>query len=222
MIFLAKLLDNQTARWLFQLFFLILFGFLALQGTIQVWLFILLAGIILSPFWGRVFCGWVCPMCTVFRGINWVYKKLSLDRLTWPSFLQKRGIRWFILILFVGIMIIGRRAGVELDMLLYVFALSIVFTLFFREPFWHRNVCPYGAPLSLAGKTARNHLEVNKDKCTGCGLCDRVCPSMAISETNRGKREIDPAECLVCGQCKKVCPTGAIDWNGYMTDNTTA
>jgi len=64
--------------------------------------------------------------------------------------------------------------------------------------------------------------EIDHSACTGCGLCDRVCPSMAISETNRGKREIDPAECLVCGQCKKVCPTGAIDWNGYMTDNTTA
>ncbi len=46
------------------------------------------------------------------------------------------------------------------------------------------------------------------EKCTGCGVCQKVCPNKAISMVE-GKAEIDQARCLLDGKCLAVCPTGA-------------
>ena len=52
-------------------------------------------------------------------------------------------------------------------------------------------------------------LEVRQYLCTGCAICTRVCPSMAISLRN-GKAEIDFERCVDCHACANVCPTHAI------------
>jgi NADH:ubiquinone oxidoreductase subunit F (NADH-binding) len=57
---------------------------------------------------------------------------------------------------------------------------------------------------------------VNLDKCKGCGLCAKKCPSEAIAMTKPssgeklGKASIDPSKCLKCGQCLNQCNFGAI------------
>jgi formate hydrogenlyase subunit 6/NADH:ubiquinone oxidoreductase subunit I len=59
------------------------------------------------------------------------------------------------------------------------------------------------------------------DKCTGCGLCSRDCPSEAIvlKDTEKTKAGRYPtcyvSRCMFCGQCADVCPTGAI----HMSSN---
>lgn len=44
--------------------------------------------------------------------------------------------------------------------------------------------------------------------CSGCGLCESVCPVDAISvrETGGFFRPTQVLECIDCGQCKKYCP----------------
>lgn len=49
---------------------------------------------------------------------------------------------------------------------------------------------------------------VNKDECTGCGICADVCPVEAITVDETAT--IDPAVCTACGTCIDECPTEAI------------
>ncbi len=49
---------------------------------------------------------------------------------------------------------------------------------------------------------------VNQERCTGCGSCQEICPTEAIS-IRHGKAEI-MIECVDCGACPRVCPEGAI------------
>jgi ferredoxin len=55
----------------------------------------------------------------------------------------------------------------------------------------------------------RAYLEVEKERCSGCMACGRVCIVDAIRYID-GKAVIDPSKCVVCGKCVEVCPTTAI------------
>lgn len=53
-------------------------------------------------------------------------------------------------------------------------------------------------------------LELNKDKCTGCGMCINVCPH-AVLAMGGNKAEIqDKNLCMECGACVKNCPFSAL------------
>jgi len=64
------------------------------------------------------------------------------------------------------------------------------------------------------GKWRYMHPEVDKSKCTGCGICVGFCPEGAITlvEDKNGnkKAEIDYEYCKGCGVCSAVCPFKAV------------
>jgi NAD-dependent dihydropyrimidine dehydrogenase PreA subunit len=52
---------------------------------------------------------------------------------------------------------------------------------------------------------------VNMDKCTGCGVCNSVCPSDVYQPPVDGKTVIaNPANCIGCRACESQCPENAI------------
>src|SRR5512137_2630238 len=57
---------------------------------------------------------------------------------------------------------------------------------------------------------------INRETCTGCGLCTTVCGGEPLVLREK-QVEIDPNAslgCLGCGQCMAICPTGSITING--------
>jgi heterodisulfide reductase subunit A len=52
---------------------------------------------------------------------------------------------------------------------------------------------------------------VNQDKCSGCRICNNLCPFNAIIfHLDRMVTEVNPALCQGCGTCVAACPAGAI------------
>jgi electron transfer flavoprotein alpha subunit len=52
-------------------------------------------------------------------------------------------------------------------------------------------------------------LHFDRDKCTGCMLCPKVCNFGAI-EKDDDKVKFDMDKCVLCGSCEEVCPVDAI------------
>ena len=54
--------------------------------------------------------------------------------------------------------------------------------------------------------------EVDEDKCSGCRICNELCPYSAIEYDEEKKRShVISALCKACGACVAACPSGAIN-----------
>lgn len=64
---------------------------------------------------------------------------------------------------------------------------------------------------------------VDKNKCTGCGLCERECGLKKVISVNDGKAQYNPnsSDCIECLHCFKVCPNSAITYHGNSTVQAT-
>ena len=53
-------------------------------------------------------------------------------------------------------------------------------------------------------------LELDRDKCAGCGMCTKVCPHNVFVMKD-GKALIDDRDaCMECGACSINCPFSAV------------
>ena len=51
-------------------------------------------------------------------------------------------------------------------------------------------------------------MQVDREKCTGCGTCASVCPNGAVRMTEYHRPSWDPKACTFCGKCENFCPAG--------------
>lgn len=54
---------------------------------------------------------------------------------------------------------------------------------------------------------------VDKDKCTGCGSCVKICHESCIALVD-DTASIDYEFCSTCTQCVAICPEQALSWDG--------
>lgn len=78
---------------------------------------------------------------------------------------------------------------------------------FFRDEYLAHIVdkkCPAGVCKSLLS------IQIIADKCKGCTLCAKNCPTGAITGAVKQPHVIDPEKCVKCGVCIEKCRFGAI------------
>jgi nitroreductase/NAD-dependent dihydropyrimidine dehydrogenase PreA subunit len=57
-------------------------------------------------------------------------------------------------------------------------------------------------------------VSIDEEKCIGCGLCCKDCPSHVLVIKNE-KSAVMSDQCLKCGHCVAICPKDAFSISGY-------
>jgi heterodisulfide reductase subunit A len=66
---------------------------------------------------------------------------------------------------------------------------------------------------------------VNEDECSGCGICELLCPFQAIELQPRDDKRVshvNEAVCKGCGTCSAACPSGAISMHHFTDEQILA
>jgi NAD-dependent dihydropyrimidine dehydrogenase PreA subunit len=79
---------------------------------------------------------------------------------------------------------------------------------YFREEYdahIKKKRCPAGVCKALI------KYSINPEKCTGCGMCVKVCPTAAARGEKKKPHNIDNKTCIRCGACIESCKFDAIN-----------
>ena len=178
---------------------------------------------------GRGWCGWGC----FFGGIEEGFASLRRKPL-WPKIDRRWTLfPWAVLTLVVAGTAISLapfycewlcpfktvtefpavtslRTGVQFGIFTALFAaLVVVLPLLTKKRTQCSFFCPLGPVQSLANKSNIFELKTDPERCVSCGLCEKVCPFMAIDRKEGGVRQVN-MYCSRCAACADVCPKGAV------------
>lgn len=200
-----------------RILFLGLFLFLLANGKVTLWLALFTASLIAASLFGRVYCGYVCPMNTLMIPAEKLSKRLKLQTSKTPSWLKSGRFAWLTLGLSIAVMILSKRMlHINPPIMLFWLVVSVLATLRYKPEVFHNLICPFGAVQKVFGRFARLSERVDKDACVGCKLCERVCPSSAVVVSlNDNKANINISLCHQCTNCQQLCPKSAISYSKF-------
>lgn len=85
-----------------------------------------------------------------------------------------------------------------------VLVVIILSSMIINRPFC-KYLCPLGAFYGLFNHFSLYRYYIDRNKCTSCGMCSKVCP-MNVDPV----KTVNHTECIRCGQCKNKCAHNAI------------
>lgn len=200
---------NRILQATIQTVFLLLFFILISIGKIQLWMGLFILGFIAATWFGRLYCGWICPINTAMTFIARLKIKLHIKSNIIPNILLNSWIKYIALAAFFAAFLISFVSGARLPVLPILFTLGVITTIFYPPDLWHRVLCPFGTILSFPAKLSRHSIRIEQDKCNDCGLCYRVCPAKSVKRLE-DSHQIIKNECLVCMECSRKCKKNAI------------
>jgi len=205
----------QKIRLGVQLLFLAIFIVLMITGKAQIWMGLILLSVILAAFFGRFYCGWMCPMNTLIRPTKWISKKLNFTKKEVPKIFKTKVPKYFafgIFLIGLGYTIYTITQGRKFPLPLIIIPIAIIVTFFINENTWHRYLCPWGTLFSFTGRFSK-YIIKSSNQCTSCSICAKSCPVDAIVVDKEKGAVSDPTNCLLCFECTEKCPTSVIGLN---------
>jgi len=193
---------------------LIVFLYLVSTGRMMLWLALFGISLIAALFFGRVYCGYMCPMNTILPSIEKISKRLGIQSDEPPKWLEKGMLPWIALGISVIVMIGFKKAlQINIPIMLIWLGVSAVVTLRYPPAVFHNLICPFGVLQRLFGRGLTFEKKVDATKCIGCKKCEKVCPSLAIRVSDQDKKAyIKTVQCFQCNLCSDVCPVSAIHY----------
>ncbi len=206
-------------------------GFVDIQITFWTGLAMLLYlggfGLLIGVLFGRMACGWACPMgllqdmtrkLGVSEGVRRKLRSKVNPKLKYVKYLFLIAIPVTAYIsrdlFYTNLCPVGGVTGTIPTLLFYTsewtlgssFPVKLTsMVLFFLlivlvARGWCKYLCPIGAFLAPWNRLSRVGITRNVKTCTNCNLCEKKCP-MDVKDI--GKKP-DP-ECILCGRCVKAC-----------------
>lgn len=204
----------------------------AMEGIVTMSAIIVAILLILSPFLGRLWCGWICPFGAVQDHAAPIRDKPVLN--PWIN-------RFRYLLFIIWLLIIGygfaTAGGIRMIDPLYqttgglsvadpvsliAFTVIIFLLLIVSLVVGRRGVCHLFCPISCVMMTGRKigtllripglRLKADAAGCIHCGRCTRECTqSLDVQKMVEDGRMENP-ECILCGICVGSCPKGVIQF----------
>ena len=178
-------------------------------------------------FWGRVYCGWLCPFGALQELLGKVAQRLGVPQVAIPFALHER--LWPIkYIAFLGLFAASLASitlafkGAEIepfktvvtlrfmrDWPFVLYAIGLLIAGLFIERFFCRYLCPLGAALAIPARLRMFEWLKRRPQCgRECRICSVKCPVQAIHPEG----QINPNECIYCLNCQTlyfdehICP----------------
>ncbi|MEX1378003.1 MAG: 4Fe-4S binding protein [Eubacteriales bacterium] len=197
------------------------------QGIVNGSLIVFMGLFVGSLFFGRVWCGWVCPAGAAQEACSVVQPKQFRPK--WLRFLKYfiyAGWLSLVILMFVSA---GGIIGVDFfymtekvisvsEVQNYVIYYSVLFITFVLPLIFGKRATCYMicwmAPFMIAGqsiarwiKLPRLRIKTNPETCIDCKKCDKGCPKSLDVSGYAKKGEITDIECNKCLVCVDTCPT---------------
>ena len=189
---------------------------------------VVIALVLLTLVFGRIYCSVICPLGLLQDGISFLgtcksktpykyRKELKWLRYgIWVAFvvLFVLGIQWAVALLApysaYGRMIESLKHPYLTTAIVAGVTLIVIIALSLKGGRTYCNsICPVGTTLSFFSRFAMFRPVINLDKCVNCGLCERKCKAQCIDSKNH---KIDYSRCVDCFDCMENCHAKALTY----------
>lgn len=204
----------------------------AMEGIVSGSFIVFLCMLLGSVFFGRIFCGWLCPMGGMQECLFSVNDRVPKQGL-------RNYIKYAIWVVWIGAVIlcfIFRKEEISIDFFYmtdhgisiaeiynYVIYYGVIFLVLIPAVLFGKRIfCHYFcwmAPFMVIGTKIRHflhlpglHIISEKEKCISCKKCNQNCPmGLNVVELVRDDHDFG-AECIQCGSCVDHCPRKALSY----------
>ena len=211
--------------------YLIIMG--AAEGIVAGSFIVFLSLFVISLFFGRAFCGWICPagatqeLCAKVNSKNFKGGKRNwIKYFIWAP--------WVSIIAVMFVQAGGAKAvdplyqtyyGISIQdlpstiMFLAIAGLIAGIALVAGKRASCHSIC-WMAPFMIIGTKIKNaigwpslHLATNKGECIQCKQCSKNCPMSLDVQEMVQEESMTNTECILCGSCVDTCPKNAIKYS---------
>lgn len=197
-------------------------------------LVIILGAVTLSLLLKRGFCGWICPVGTVWELAALLGSRLGIS-VRVPKWLDRvgRAVRYLLAsVILLWLFLVPLQEALQFRTLPYMWTADVkilsgfgnpifivvaavgFFVSMLFSPVWCRYLCPLGGWYSTLGMASPCAVHRDEAACTHCHRCTRVCHARIEVEEAGGR--IWAPECDGCMDCVRACPApGALEARAF-------